>query len=107
MTVNHSNQNNRKNRNSKNNRQNGQRIQRTENEDQKVRRVPMRYQIRNSKETETVELKYTDIDGSVDKTKFHIYKNGSDDVFLEQIKQFQNYIDTYEIWGDDNAAHTN
>jgi len=68
----------------------------------------MKYQIRNSKETETVELKYTDIDGQVDKTKLHIYENGSDEELLKLIKEFKNYVDTYDIWNarNQNAAHT-
>jgi hypothetical protein len=54
-------QNNRNNRNSRNNRkkQNGQQNQHNENKDQKDKKVPMKYQIRNLKEAETVELKYT------------------------------------------------
>jgi hypothetical protein len=68
----------------------------------------MKYQIRNSKETETVELKYTDIDGQVDKTKLHIYENGSDEELLKLIKEFKNYVDTYDIWNarNQNAVHS-
>ncbi len=66
----------------------------------------MRCQNQNSKGADTVELKYTDIDGSVDKMKFHIYKNGTDKEILELIKEFQNCINTYKIWGNNNAAHT-
>jgi hypothetical protein len=57
------NQNNRNNRN----RKHGQKNQNASNKEQKDKKVPMRYQIRNSKETNTVELKYTDMDGAVDK----------------------------------------
>jgi hypothetical protein len=57
----------------------------------------MCYQIRNSKETNTVELKYTDMDGAVDKTKLSIYEDGSDEKFLKLVKEFQNYINTYNV----------
>ena len=39
---------------------------------------PMRCQSRNSKDTNTVELKYTDLDGAMDKTKLNIFEDGSD-----------------------------
>jgi hypothetical protein len=48
----------------------------------------MYYQIRNSKDTNSVELKYTDMDGSVDKTKLNVYEDGSDEEFLKLIKEF-------------------
>ncbi len=40
---------------------------RSNNKEQRTeKKVPMRYQILNSKESNSVELKYTDMDGSVD-----------------------------------------
>jgi hypothetical protein len=66
----------------------------------------MRYQIRKSKETNTVELKRTDLDGAVDKTKLNIYEDGTDEEFLKLVKEFQNYVSTYEIWNDEHASHT-
>jgi len=39
----------------------------------------MRYQIRYSKDANSVELKYTDMDGSVDKTKLNLYEDGSEE----------------------------
>jgi hypothetical protein len=65
----------------------------------------MRYQVQNSKETASVEFKYN-IDGATEKTKLSVYEDGSDERFLKAIKEFQNYIDTYEIWDDNNAAQT-
>jgi hypothetical protein len=46
------------------------------------------------------------MDGSVDKTKLNVYEDGTDEEFLKLIKEFQNYVDTYEIWNDKHAAHT-
>jgi hypothetical protein len=66
----------------------------------------MRYHISKSKEANTVELKYTDHDGAVDKTKLNVYEDGSDKEFLKLVKEFQNYIETYNIWQDEHAAHT-
>jgi hypothetical protein len=53
----------------------------------KVRKFPCI--IRNSKETNTVELKYTDKDGAVDKTKLNVYKDGNDEEFLKLIEDFK------------------
>ena len=66
----------------------------------------MRYQIRYSKDANSVELKYTDMDGSVDKTKLNVYEDGSDEEFLKLVKEFNNYVKTYDIWTDEHAAHT-
>jgi hypothetical protein len=66
----------------------------------------MQYKIQNSKETDIIELKYTDINGSMDKTKFHIYEDGSDEEFLKLVKEFTNYLNIYKIWSDEHAAHT-
>jgi hypothetical protein len=65
----------------------------------------MRYRVQNSKESASVEFKYN-IDGAAEKTKLSVYEDGSDESFLKTIKEFQNYIDTYEIWNDNNAAQT-
>jgi len=98
---NNRNQNNKRN---KNNKKQGRR-QSTEEKEQKDKKVPMRYQIRNSKAVNAVELKYTGIDGSVDKTKLNIFEDGNNKEFLKLVKEFQNYIDTYEIWNDEHAAY--
>ncbi len=69
MSQNNSNQNNIRNRNNNRNntnKQNGQRNQCNHNREQRDKTVPMHYQIRNLKETDTVELKYTNLDGLVD-----------------------------------------
>lgn len=66
----------------------------------------MHYQIRNFKETNTVELKKTDMDGSVDKTKLNVYEDGTDEEFLKLVKEFQNYVETYKICGNEHATHT-
>ncbi len=72
----------RKNQNKRNNKNMVRRIhiQTIRNKDKEV---AMKYQIWNSKETNTVELKFTDIDRSVDKTKFNINEDGTDDEFLK------------------------
>ena len=74
-------------------------------EQQQDKKVPMKYQIQKAKEANMVELKYTGIDGTVDKTKLNIFEDGNDKEFLKLVKEFQNYIDTYEIWSDEHAAY--
>jgi hypothetical protein len=99
---NHRNKKNRNHRNKKNDRRN-----RTNNTEQKTdKKVPMRYQVSNSKDPNTVELKYTERDGAVDKTKLNIFEDGSDEEFLKLVKEFQNHVDTYRIWEDEHAAHS-
>ena len=95
--------NNKNHRNGK--KQNGQRNQRTSEKELKDKKVPMRYQVQNTKETNSVEFKYN-VDGSVEKTKMSIYEDGNDEEYLRLIKEFQNYIDTYGIWDEENAART-
>lgn len=99
---NHRNNKNNRNRSNKN-KHNGQRNQRANDKDQTDRKVPMRYQIRNSKETSSVEFK-CEIDGAVEKTKLNDYEDGNDEEYLKMIKEFQNYVETYNIWDDDNAS---
>jgi hypothetical protein len=105
MSQQQPNHRNKKNRNNKN-KQNGQRNRSNNKEQWTDKKVPMRYRIRNSKDANSVELKYTDMDGSVDKTKLNVYEDGSDEEFLKLIKEFNNYVDTYDIWDDEHAAHT-
>jgi hypothetical protein len=100
----HRNHNNRNQRNGRG-KPNGQCNQRNENKDPKDKKVPMRYQIRNSKETRSVEFKYT-IDGTVEKTSMSVYEDGNDEEFLKLLKEFQNYVNTYDIWEGENAART-
>jgi hypothetical protein len=50
----------------------GQQSQHASNREKKDKKVPMKHQIQNSKETDTDELTYFNIDGPVDKTKFHM-----------------------------------
>jgi hypothetical protein len=89
MNRNNSNNRNHKGNRSNRNKRNGQRGQHNDKQEQKDKTVPMRYQIRNSKETNTVELKCTDLDGAVDKTKLNIYGDGTDEEFLKLLKGFQ------------------
>jgi hypothetical protein len=93
-------------KNNNKNKQNGQRNRSNNKEQRTEKKVPMRYQILNSKESNSVELKYTDMDGSVDKTKWNVYEDGSDEEFLKLIKEFNNYVDTYGIWDDEHATLT-
>ena len=65
----------------------------------------MRYQVSNSKETNSVELKNT-VDRIVEKMKLLIYEDGSNKAYLKMIKEFQNYVNTYSIWEEENAART-
>jgi hypothetical protein len=87
------------------NKQNGQRNQQIEDNESKDKEVPMRYEIRNSKETSSVKLKY-DVDGTVEKTKVNMYKDGNNDECLKMMKEFRNYVMPYEIWENENAACT-
>jgi hypothetical protein len=100
------NKNNQNGRNSQNsrNKKTGQK-QRTKEKEQKDKKVPMWYQAQNSKETNSVEFKFT-VDGTVEMTKLSIYEDGSDEAILKMIKEFQNYIETYNLWDEDNAART-
>jgi hypothetical protein len=98
--------NNRNNRGQRNHR-NGHKNQRSnEKEQQQDKKVPMKYQIRKAKEANTVELEYTGIDGTVDKTKLNIFEDGNDEEYLQLIREFQNHVATYEIWNDEHAAYT-
>jgi len=106
---NQNNQNNRNNRRTNKNgrnRNHGQRNPRAENKEQKDKKVPMRYQPRSSKETSSVEFKH-EIDGNTEKTKLNIYEDGNDEDYLKLIKEFQNYIETYGIWNQENANAAN
>jgi len=40
------------------------------------------------------------------KIKLTVYEDGSKESFLKMIKEFLNYVDTNELWEDDNAART-
>jgi hypothetical protein len=95
--------NNKNHRNGK--KQNGQRNQRISKKELKDKKVPMRYQVQNTKETNSVEFKCT-VDGTVEKTKLSVYEDGSDESFLKMVKEFLNYVGTYELWEDENAART-
>jgi hypothetical protein len=101
---NHCNCNHRNNRRGKT-KSNGQRNQQNKTKDPKDKKVPMRCQIKKSKETNSVEFKYN-VDGSVEKTKMNVYEDGKDEEYLKLIKEFQNYIETYGIWDEENAART-
>jgi hypothetical protein len=35
-----------------------------------------------------------------------IYEDGSDEAYLKMIKVFRNYVNTYSIWDEENAART-
>jgi hypothetical protein len=103
-------QNQRRHRNNRNHRNgrakpNEQRNQRNGNKDSNDKKVPMRYQTRNSKDTRSVEFKYT-IDGTVEKTSMSVYEDGNDEEFLKLLKEFQNYVITYDIWEEEHAART-
>jgi hypothetical protein len=93
--MSHNNDNNQNSRRNKNNRNkhHGQQNQRTNNKEQKDKKVPMCCQIRISKETHNVVLKYTDMDRSIDKTKLNAYQDGTDEEFLKLIKEFPNYVE--------------
>jgi len=65
----------------------------------------MRYQIQNLKETNSVEFKFT-VDGTVEKTKLSVYEDGRNKAFLKEMKEFLNYVETYGIWDEENAART-
>jgi hypothetical protein len=102
-------QNNRNSRNHRNgrngrNKRNGQRNQRNEDQEQNNKKVPMRYQPpRSSKDAGSVEFKH-EIDGMAEKTKINVYEDGTDEQYLKMIKEFQNYLQTFEIWENENAG---
>ena len=50
-----------------------------------------------------MEFKY-EIDGITERTKINIYKDGNDEEYLKMTKEFQNYLETFEIWENENAA---
>ncbi len=95
-------QNNRNSRNHRNgrngrNKRNGQRNQRNEDQEQNNKKVPMQYQPpRSSKDAGSVEFKH-EIDGIAEKTKINIYEDGTDEQYLKMVKEFQNYLQTFEI----------
>jgi hypothetical protein len=64
----------------------------------------MKYQIRNLKDAGSVEFKY-EIDGITERTKINIYEDGNDEEYLKMTKEFQNSLETFEIWENENAAH--
>jgi hypothetical protein len=100
------NQNNQNNRNNNNrngkSRQNNQNRQAEEKESMD-KKAPMQYQIRKTKETKEVEFK-CEIDGVMERTKINVYEDGNDEEYLNMIKDFQNYLETFEIWANANAA---
>jgi hypothetical protein len=96
---------NNRNQHNRNDKPNGLNKQRNENKDPKDKKVPMRYQTRNSKETCSIEFKYT-IDGTVEKTSMNMYEDSNDEEFLKLLKEFHNYVDTYNIWEGENATRT-
>jgi hypothetical protein len=100
---NHQHNCNNRNQRSRKCKPNGQNKQRNEKKDPKDKKVSMRYQARNSKETCSVEFKYT-IDGTVEKTSMNMYEDSNDEEFLKLIKEFQNYVSTYSIWEEENAV---
>jgi hypothetical protein len=63
----------------------------------------MKYQIQKSKDASSVEFKY-EIDGIMERTKINIYEDGNDEEYLRMIKEFQNDLETFEIWENKNAA---
>lgn len=59
----------------------------------------------NLKEENNIELKYTDKDGSTDKTEFNTY-DGSDEDFNKLVKELTNYINTYKLQRNLHADYT-
>jgi hypothetical protein len=105
MNQNHNNNDlNRNNQNNRNgrNRQNDWNRQ-IEEKESKDKKTPMQYQIRKTKETKEVEFKY-DIDGVTERTKISIFEDGNDEEYLKMIKEFQHYLETFEVWNNANAA---
>jgi hypothetical protein len=63
----------------------------------------MKYQPRSFKDAGSVEFKY-ERDGITEKTKINIYEDGNDEEYLKMVKEFQNYLETFEIWDNENAT---
>ena len=77
-------QNNKRNKNHKN-KQNGQRNQHTNNKEQKNKKVPIRYQIQNSKNTNTEEFKF-DSDGTTEIMTLSAFEDRNEEEYLKLIK---------------------
>jgi hypothetical protein len=102
---NHQNNWNNKNNQNRQTHKNGLCNQHTKGKERKDNKVPMRYQTHTFKDTNVFQLKY-DIDGTVEKTTLTVYEDRSDEAFLKMFKKFQNYVNTYKIWNEENAART-
>jgi len=63
----------------------------------------MKYQVQKSKDASSVEFKY-EIDGIMERTKINMYEDGNNEEYLRMIQEFQNYLETFEIWENENAA---
>jgi len=63
----------------------------------------MQYQTQRMKEMKEVEFKYK-IDGVTERAKINVYEEGNEE-YLKVIKEFQNYLETFEIWDNTNAPH--
>jgi len=96
-------QNNKNNQNSWNKNKKNCQKQCTKEKEQKDEKAPMRYQVQNLKETNSVEFKFT-VDGTVEKTKLSVYEDGSDEVYFKMMKRFSNYVKSYGIWDEENTA---
>jgi hypothetical protein len=63
----------------------------------------MQYQTQRMKEMKEVEFNYK-IDGVTERAKINVYEEGNEE-YLKVIREFQNYLETFEIWDNANAPH--
>jgi hypothetical protein len=77
--------------------------QKDQKEKETNKKVPMRYESKQMKTLETIELKL-EINETVEKVKLVIFEDGNDEQFLKLIKEFRNMLETYELWNQENGV---
>ncbi len=77
--------------------------QKDQKEKETNKKVPMRYESKQMKTLETIELKL-EIDETVEKVKLVIFEDGNDEQFLKLIKKCRNMLETYELWNQENGV---
>jgi NAD-dependent SIR2 family protein deacetylase len=58
---------------------------------------PLKYKMRKVKDPPTAELKYT-VNGKTIKENMVVYEDGTPEEILKLVKEFQNLIETYDLW---------
>jgi hypothetical protein len=71
--------------------------QKTKENKEENKHVPLKYETRKVKDPPTVELKYT-VNNRTVKENMVVYKDRTPEEILKLVKEFQNLINTYNIW---------